>query len=136
MKKDDNKGSEILNIEVEKRFGEKDKYSIPRKDVPKNFMKFLECFIIGHINLVELYIEGELGYIVIHHDLGYAKIYKIRPIVSIVEASILITEYWEANDTYQTLSIKNTDMLNPNVVDFLNNDLKSLKEQLYKITKQ
>lgn len=132
---ENNKDLEILNIEVGKRFGEKDKYHIQRKDIPNKFMKFLECFIIGHIYLVEIHIDSGMGYIIINHDLGYTKIAKIPPALSVVKASIIITEYWKFNDTYETHSIKNTDLLNPIIVDFLNNDLKSLKEELRDIEK-
>lgn len=132
---ENNKDLEILNIEIENRFGENEKYTICRKDVPRKFMEFLECFIIGHINLVELYIDTGMGYIVIHHDLGYTKIAKIQPALSIVKASIIITEHWKAYDSYITHPIKNTDLLNPIVVDFLNNDFKSLKDELRDIEK-
>lgn len=138
--RENNKDLEILNIEVDKRFGEKDKYHIQRKQVPKKFMEFLECFIIGHINLVEIHIDDGMGYmgmgyVIIHHDLGYTKIAKIPSDLSVVKASIIITEYWKFNDTYETHSIKNTDLLNPIIVDFLNNDFKLLKEDLRDIEK-
>ena len=98
-------------------------------------MEFLEYFIIGHANLVEVYTDPGMGYIIVNHDLGYTKIDKLSPAMSVVRASIIITEYWKFNNTHQTLSIKNTNLLNPIVVDFLNNDLKSLKEQLHNVTK-
>lgn len=134
--KKDYKDLEILNIKIENRFGEDDKFSIYRKDVPKKFMEFLEYFIIGHANLVEIYTDSGMGYIIVNHDLGYTKIDKLSPAMSVVRASIIITEYWKFNKIRQTLSIKNTNLLNPVVVDFLNNDFKSLKEQLYKIAKR
>ena len=133
--KKDDKDLEILNIKIENRFGENDRFSIYRKDVPKKFMKFLEYFIIGHANLVEVYTDSGMGYIIVNHDLGYTKIDKLSPAMSVVRASIIITEYWKFNNTHQTLSIKNTNLLNPIVVDFLNNDFKSLKEQLHNVTK-
>lgn len=131
-----NKDLEILNIEVEKLFGEKDKYSIYRKDVPKKFMKFLECFIIGHINLVTIYVDSGMGYVIIDTDLGYTKISKIPHALSVIKASIIIKEYFKFNDTYEIHSIKNTDLLNPIIVDFLDNDLKSLTDELKNIKKQ
>lgn len=36
--KKDDKDLEILNIKIENRFGEDDRFSIYRKDVPKKFM--------------------------------------------------------------------------------------------------
>ena len=135
MLEESNKNLEILNIEVEKRFGEKDKYSIYRKDVPKKFMDFLKCFIIGHINLVTIYVDSGMGYVIIDTDLGYTKISKIPPALSIIKASIIIKEYFKFNDTYETHSIKNTNLLNPITVDFLNNDLKSLTDELKNIKK-
>ena len=130
-----NKDLEKLNIEIENPFGENPKYSIYRKDIPVKFMKFLECFIIGSINLVEIYTNSGLGYITINHDLGYTRIEKISPAVSKIKASILITEYWKFNDTYQTHSIKNINLLNPIIIDFLNNDFKSIIDQLENIEK-
>lgn len=92
---ENNKDLEILNIEIERQFCEKDEYSTYRKDVPKKFMKFLKCFIIGHINLVTNYVDSGMGYVIIDTDLGYTKISKIPPALSIIKASIIIKEYFQ-----------------------------------------
>ncbi len=85
---------------------EDDRFSIYK---PK---EFLEYFIIGHTNLVEVYTDSGMGYIIVNHDLGYTKIDKLPPAMSVVRASI-IKEYWKFNKIRQTLSIKNTNLLNP-----------------------
>lgn len=121
---------EILNIKVDKGYGNIKNYKVYRKDIPNKLFKVLDCLIKGYISQLYVELSDSKASFKVLHKLGHTKILSTdRPITN-TGTNLFLEEYRKKEDKYITYEINNERLLNPILSKYFSNNSEKLREDI------
>lgn len=122
---------EVLNIKVDKGYGNKKDYKIYRKDIPNKLFKVLDCLIIDYISSLDVELSDDTASFKINHKLGYTEILSRNKSVTFDGCSnLILVEYRKKEDKHLTYDINNSRLLNPILSKYFSNNSEKLREDV------
>lgn len=122
---------EILNVKVDKGYGNIKNYKVYRKDIPNKLFKVLDCLIIDYISSLDIELSDDTVSFKVNHKLGYTEILSKNKSVTLDGCSnLILVEYRKKEDKYITYEINNERLLNPILSKYFSNNSEKLREDI------
>lgn len=122
---------EVLNIKVDKGYGNIKNYKVYRKDIPNKLFKVLDCLIIDYISSLDIELSDDTASFKINHKLGYTEILSRNKSVTFDGCSnLILVEYRKKEDKHLTYDINNSRLLNPILSKYFSNNSEQLREDV------
>lgn len=122
---------EVLNIKVDKGYGNIKYYKVYRKDIPNKLFKVLDCLIIDYISSLDIELSDDTASFKVNHKLGYTEILSKNKSVTLDGCSnLILVEYRKKEDKHLTYDINNSRLLNPILSKYFSNNSEKLREDI------
>ena len=117
---------EILNIKLDKGYGDIKYYKLYKKDIPNKLAKVLDCLIKGYISQVYIDLSDSAASFKVSHKYGHTKIFSTDRPITDTGTNLFLEEYSKKEDKYIMYEINN----NPIVSKYFTNNSKELREDV------